>query len=374
MRPQAEVEVLVVGAGILGLACGAALARRGRRVIVIERHGRILQETSSRNSGVVHAGLYYPEGSLKATLCVEGRERLYARCARLGIGHRVPGKLVVATSDEERPVLEALRARGAANGAPGLEILEAAEVRRREPSVRARAALWSPRTGIIDAHALGLSYQAELEAHGGTVLLRTALEAVEARPGGGLRVAVRDADGAPAAVTAEALVNAAGLASDRVAALAGLDVDALGYRIHPCKGDYFAVAPGAPLHVRGMVYPVPDAAGLGVHATPDLGGRLRLGPDATYVEAPRYDVDPAKAERFAEAASRYLPGLRSAWLSPDGAGVRPKLAGPGDGFRDFVVAEEGLHGVPGLVNLIGIESPGLTAAPALAERVAGLLA
>jgi L-2-hydroxyglutarate oxidase LhgO len=342
-------------------------------VVVLERHERILQETSSRNSQVVHAGLYYPEGSLKAELCVEGRERLYARCARLGIGHRVLGKLVVATREAERTALEEIARLGTAHGAPGLEMLDAAGVRRREPCVRAVAALLSPRSGIVEAHAFGLSYQAELEAHDGVVLRRTELLGLAPRAGGGLCAEVRDADGATTRVDAEAVVNAAGLSADRVAAQAGLDVDALGYRIRPCKGDYFAVAPGAPLRLHGLVYPVPGGGGLGIHATLDLGGRLRLGPDAAWVDAPRYDVDPAKAELFAEAASRYLPGLRPEWLTPDGAGVRPKRAGPGEPFRDFVVAEESAHGVPGLVSLIGIESPGLTAAPAIAERVARLL-
>lgn len=367
------VDVLVVGAGLLGLACGAELARRGRRVVVVERHARILQETSSHNSQVVHAGLYYPEGSLKATLCVEGREQLYARCARLGIGHRILGKTVVATQPEQCTVLEELLRRGTANGAPGLEILDAAGVRSREPCVRAVAGLLSPRSGIFDVHGLGLSYQAELEAHDGTLLLRSTLAELEPRAAGGLRVAVRDPDGGCTEVVVEAVVNAAGLASDAVAARAGLDVDALGYRIRPCKGDYFAVAPGAPLDVRGLVYPVPEGGGLGIHVTLDLGGRLRLGPDATYVERPSYEVDPGKASRFAEAARRYLPALRAEWLTPDGAGLRPKLAGPGEAFRDFVIAEESARGVPGLVDLVGIESPGLTAAPAIARRVAALL-
>jgi L-2-hydroxyglutarate oxidase LhgO len=369
MRPAADADVVVVGAGAVGLACAAVLARRGREVLVLERHGHIAQETSSRNSQVIHAGLYYPPGSAKARLCVEGRELLYARCGARGIPHRMLGKLVVATRQEEVATLEALRERGAANGAPGLEIVNAAEVSRREPAVRALAALVSPRSGVVDAHALCLSYAAEAEAHGARLVMRTEVLALEPKAGDVI-VSARGPDGETVRVRCGAVVNAAGLSADGLAERAGLPVDDLGYRQHPCKGDYFALAPGSPLRVRGLVYPVPAAAGLGIHVTVDLGGRIRFGPDATYVDRIHYDVDPAKAALFAESASRYLPGLRAEWLSPDGAGVRPKLQGPGEDFRDFAIAEESARGLPALVNLLGIESPGLTAAEAIAREVA----
>jgi L-2-hydroxyglutarate oxidase LhgO len=370
---SAEADVVVVGGGAIGLACGAALARAGRRVVVLERHGGLARETTSRNSGVIHAGLYYPEGSWKARLCVEGRERLYARCAQEGLPHRQFGKIVVATEEAELRVLEELRVRGTANGAPGLEIVDGPEVSRREPCVTALAGLVSPRTGIVDAHAFCLSLAAELEREGGDVLLGNTLEAIERGPEG-YRVRVRAGGAAPEVVSCAALVNAAGLAADRVAALAGIDVDGAGYRQHPCKGDYFALAPSAPLRFHGLVYPVHGRAGLGVHVTLDLGGRVRFGPDAHYVEALDYAIDPAKAAEFAEAAGRYLPGLRAEWLTPDQAGIRPKLQAPGETLRDFVIAEEGARGLPGLVNLLGIESPGLTAALAIGEEVARRLA
>jgi len=364
--------VLVVGAGVVGLAAAAALARRGRSVLVLERHAAIARETTSRNSEVIHAGLYYPEGSLKATLCVEGREALYARCASHGIPHRELGKLVVATAADELGALEALCARGTANGAPGLQLIDADAVRAREPAVEAVAGLLSPRTGIVDAHALTLSYAAEAEAGGASVLLRNRVVDIGPR-GDRYTVVAEDAEGERSEVACAAVVNAAGLEADRIAALVGLDVDAIGYRIHPCKGDYFSLAPGAPYEFNGLVYPLHGAAGLGVHVTLDLAGRVRLGPDTEYVAAPHYAIDAGKGARFAEAAGRYLPGLRAEWLSPDYAGVRPKLAGPGEPFRDFVVQEESARGLPGFVNLVGIESPGLTAAGAIADMVAQLI-
>ncbi len=370
MRP--EFDVVVIGAGAVGLAVAAALAGAGRSVAILEREGGIARGTTSRNSQVIHAGLYYPEGSWKARLCVAGRERLYERCARLGIPHRQLGKLVVATASDELPALERIHALGTANGAPGLEVIDGDAVRHLEPAVHVRMALWSPATGIVDAHALCLSWLAEAETHGAALALRHEIVSLE-HDRDGWQVGVIEPDGGRAVLACAAIVNAAGLASDRIAALAGIDVDALGWRQHPCKGDWFAVAPGAPLHVQRLVYPVPHGAGLGVHVTIDLGGRLRLGPDAEYVDALRYDVDPGKAGAFAAAAGRYLPGLRAEWLTPDQAGIRPKLAGPGEGFRDFVVEEGSAYGKPGLVNLIGIESPGLTAAPAIAERVVELL-
>jgi L-2-hydroxyglutarate oxidase LhgO len=366
-------DVIVIGAGVVGLACGAQLARAGRSVLVLERAAGIARETSSRNSQVIHAGLYYPAGSLKAQLCIEGAERIYARCAREGIPHRALGKLVVATEPHELSAIEALRDRGEANGARGLALVDAAEVARREPHVRALAALWSPRTGILDAHALCDSYAAELARHGGELLLRHEVIALAPRAGG-WRVEARAPDGAREAAECDAVVNAAGLAADHVAALAGVALETAGYRQHPCKGDYFALAPGAPLRFAGLVYPAPHGAGLGVHVTLDLGGRVRFGPDAEYVARLEYAVDAAKRERFAAAARRYVPSLDEAWLTPDQAGIRPKLAGPGEAFRDFVIAEEGARGLPGLVNLVGIESPGLTASEAIGARVAGLLA
>ncbi len=369
---SSEAPAVVVGAGVVGLATAAALARRGRAVIVVERNSAIAQETSARNSEVIHAGIYYPKGSLKAALCVAGRELLYARCAERSIPHRKTGKLIVASDAAEIAALEALLERGVGNGLTGLEIIGSREVSRREPHVRCKAALVSPESGIVDSHALCVSYLAEAESFGAVLVCGSEVVAIE-RCASGYRVRAREASGELSAIECAAVVNAAGLAADAIARVAGFDVDACGYRIRPCKGDYFALSPAHGLSVSTLVYPVPADAGLGIHLTIDLAGRMRLGPDAEYVDEIRYEVDPRKREAFAAAVRGYLPALDADWLTPDFSGVRPKLAGPGEPFRDFAIREEADRGFPAFVNLIGIESPGLTAAPAIAERVVELL-
>lgn len=360
-----------MGAGVVGLACAVEVARSGRRVVVVEKNVAPGQETSARNSQVIHAGLYYPRGSLKALCCVEGRELLYARCARLGIPHRAIGKLVVATCDAEVETLEEIGRRAEENGAP-VQWRDRNEVARLEPAVRAVAALWSPRTGIVDAHALVQSYRAELDSLGGVVALRTRVVELERRAASWGVSTVGQA-GESFSFEVPVVVNAAGLASDRIAELAGVDVDACGWRLRFCKGDYFGLEPGRATPTHHLVYPVPAGGGLGAHVTIDLGGRVRFGPDAEYVEEPSYRVDPAKRGRFAEAVRRYLPEIVAADLHPEMAGVRPKLSGPGEAVADFVVAESSAVGAPGMVQLIGIESPGLTASPAIARRVAALV-
>jgi L-2-hydroxyglutarate oxidase LhgO len=330
-----ETDVAVVGGGVVGLACAAALARAGSSVLVLERDGGLGRGVTSRNSEVLHAGFYYPPGSQKALLCVRGRQLLGERCERLRVPHRFTGKIVVATEADEFPALEALRERGEVNGTPGLELIQAQRVTELEPAVQAPLGLLSPATGIVDAHALTLSFAAEAEAYGAVVLLDTEVAEI-ARRAEGYRLELRRRGGEREAVLAAVVVNAAGLAADAVAAL-------------------------------------PQGAGLGIHATLDLAGRIRFGPDAEYVSREDYEVDAAKDAVFWRAIRRYVPSLERRWLAPDFAGLRPKLAGPGEPFRDFVVAEESERDLPGFVNLIGIESPGLTASPAIAERVVALL-
>ena len=367
-----DVHTLIIGAGAVGLACAAVLARRGEPVAVLERNRRPGQETSARNSGVIHAGLYYPTGSLKARLCVAGRDLLYARCARQGLPHRRCGKLVVATDAAEIAKLEAIARQAQANGAE-LHLIDGAEVVRRVPAVRAIAGLWSPATGIVDVHAVMDSYRHEAEGHGAMLVLDCAVTELARRPDG-WHVTARSAAGATTEIRAAWLVNAAGLDASRIAGLAGLDVDALGLRQQPCKGDYFALAPRYTGIAEHLVYPVPVHAGLGVHITFDLTGRVMAGPDTEYIAELRYDVDPAKAAAFGAALRRYLPEVRDDELTPGYAGIRPKLQGPGDPVRDFVIEEASRHGAPRLINLIGIESPGLTASEAIAGMVDQLIA
>lgn len=350
----------------------AAVARAGRSVLVLEAEPGIARGVTSRNSEVVHAGIYYPTESLKASLCVAGRRALYPWCEARRVPHRRLGKLIVATTPDEVEVVEDLRARALANGVEGLELIARAEIARLEPEIDAIAALHSSETGIVDAHAFCGSLQAEAEAAGAIVLCGRRVTALTQRSPG-WRVELEDGAGSGRdAVDAGCVVDAAGLSADGVAALAGLDVDALGWRLFPCKGDYFALAPGVRVRLSRLVYPVPQQAGLGIHATLDLAGRVRFGPDTEYVDQLDYQVDPAKAALFLAAARRYLPGLAGANLVPDYAGIRPKLAGPGQGFRDFVIEEASPHGAPGFIACVGIESPGLTAALAIGERVAGL--
>lgn len=366
------VTVGVVGGGLIGAACAAALARLGHEVFLLERNAQLGLEISSRNSEVIHAGIYDPPGSLKAELCVAGRVRLYHRCGELGIPHRRLGKLILADGPSGCERLEALEARARANGAGEVEWLEPDQIARLEPEVRAEAALLSPESGIVDTQALLASYLAEAESHGAQVVTRTRLEALERR-GPGWRLETRGPDGDRFDLDVAWVVNAAGLDADRVAEMAGLDPDTLGWRIHPCKGDYFALAPATRLNCRRLLYPLPVAGGLGIHLTLDLGGRYRLGPDVEWIDSPSYTVDPTKAEAFAAAARAYLPTLRASDLVADFAGIRPKLGTAKDGFRDFVIEDSETHGAPGMVHLVGIESPGLTAAGEIGERVADLL-
>ncbi|PYQ07696.1 MAG: NAD(P)/FAD-dependent oxidoreductase [Acidobacteria bacterium] len=367
----ADTEVAIVGAGVVGLAIAARLAPH-HSVVVVERNPRPGMETSSRNSEVIHAGMYYPTASLKARLCVAGNRQLYEICARKGVPHARVTKIITARTPEELPPLEQIHARGAANGVE-LRMLTAAEVRALEPNVPSAGALFSPNTGIVSAHGL-MDHFAHAAREAGAVIQPRA-ELVElARNDGEWQLTLRSG-GEADSVTAERVVNAAGLDADTVAALAGVDVDEAGYRQHYCKGSYFAVSAARSRLVSRLVYPVPGHVSLGVHAVIGLEGRLRFGPDAEYLPDRRQDyaVDEAKRPTFGAAVRQLVPAIQDDDLSPDISGIRAKLQGPGEGFRDFVIADESARGHPGLVNLIGIDSPGLTSSPAIAEHVARMI-
>lgn len=363
-----RVDAVVVGAGVVGLACARALARAGRDVLILEAADAFGTETSSRSSEVMHAGLYYPTGSLKARLCVQGLGALYAYCESHGVAHRRCGKLIVATSPEQEPALLALQDKARENGAGDLPLLTAAQARGLEPDLSCVAALHSPNTGIIDSHGLMLSYLGEAEEAGAMLALSAPVERGRLEADG---VVLEVGGAAPMTLAARLVVNAAGL---QAVALARR-IDGLEPATVPpaffAKGNYFALAGRAPF--SRLVYPMPEPGGLGVHLTIDLGGQARFGPDVEWVPAPTdYAVDPARCARFYGEIRRYWPALPDGALQPAYAGIRPKLVGPGAPAADFLIQGPAEHGAAGLINLFGIESPGLTASLALADEVARL--
>ncbi len=363
-----EVECVVVGAGVIGLAAARALALAGREVLVLERAWTIGFETSSRNSEVIHSGIYYPKGSLKATCCVAGRRRLYAYCREHGVPFAQLGKLIVAAEESEIPALERIAAAARANDVDDVEWLGASQAMALEPALHCVAALLSPSTGIIDSHALMLAYQGEAEAAGAAIVLRTPVVSGEARADG---FALQVGGEGPGAIGCRYLVNAAGLYAPALArTIAGLPPQTIP-AAYFCRGVYFTLAGRAPF--RRLVYPAPPPGGLGVHITLDLAGQARFGPDVEWISGVDYTVDPARGEAFYAAVRSYWPGLRDGALQPGYAGIRPKISGPAEPAADFVAQGAAAHGVPGLVNLYGIESPGLTASLPLADEVVRLL-
>ncbi len=362
-------DITVIGAGVVGLAIAEELSRHFRNILLLEKNESHGQETSSRNSEVIHAGIYYPDGSLKASLCIEGRKLLYETCEKREIPHRRIGKLIVATQAGDEEALYALQGKAERNGVDDLLFLSGRVVHSLEPGVFASAALLSPSTGIIDSHSLMRALLAGAEGNGVTVAFRSCVTGAQFD---GSRYDLEINNG-EYRVVSKVVVNSAGLQSDRVAAMAGVDLDRERYRLKPCKGSYFSVSPSPAL--RHLVYPVPAPKheGLGVHATIDLGGRVRFGPDVEYVDSIDYRVDEGKRDAFYESIVKYLPGIRRESLSPDMCGIRPKLQGPGEDIRDFVIREESRLGLPGWVNLVGIESPGLTACLAIARHVATIV-
>ena len=365
-----QVEAVVVGAGVIGLAIARALALDGREVVVLEQADTIGTETSSRNSEVIHAGIYYPKDSLKARLCVSGKEMLYAFCRSHGVNHKRLGKLIVATTDGEVVVLEDLKKKGATNGVDDLMLIDGAEARRLEPNLSCIAALVSPSTGIVDSHGYMLALQGDAEAHGARIAFRSPLRSV-AVANRGFDLSVGGDRRESTVLACRILVNAGGLHAWAIArSIDRLDPRHIPPR-HFAKGCYFGLSGRAPF--TRLIYPTPQPRSLGVHFTADLAGQARFGPDLAVVETLDYDVDPNRAQAFYEEIRRYYPALRDGSLHPAYSGIRPKVQGPGEPVRDFVIQGSAVHGLGGLINLIGMESPGLTAALAIADHVKGLI-
>ena len=361
-----RLDCTVVGGGVVGLAVARALALAGREVVILEAEEAIGTHTSSRNSEVIHAGIYYPQGSLKARACVRGKTLLYEYCVRHGIPHARCGKLIVATSPGQLPELQGIQARAHANGVTDVVQMSGEQALALEPELSCVAALYSPSTGVIDSHALMLAYLGDAETSGAMLALNARLERAIVR-NEGIELQVAGAE----PILARCVVNSAGLSAPGVASrIEGYPLARAPRELY-AKGNYYALTGHAPF--SRLVYPVPEPGGLGVHVTLDLAGQARFGPDVEWVERIDYSVDPNRADRFYAAIRRYWPGLPDGALTPGYAGIRPKISGPGEPAADFVIQGTAEHGVAGLVNLFGIESPGLTASLALADDVARLV-
>jgi len=368
-----RVDIVIIGAGVVGLSVAAQAAREDRSVLLLERHDSFGRETSSRSSEVIHASIYYPPGSLKATLCAEGNELMVDLCRRHSIPHKNTGKLVVAVTEEEAARLPDLLKTAQESGAKGVRIIDGGEARRLDPNVSCVAALHCPTSGIVDSHALMQYYRAVALEGGVAEAYSVEVRTLDRRRGGYL-VGVREPTGEGFEVGTRVVVNCSGLGSGEVSAMAGMDIDEAHYRIFFRKGVYFRVTRGLDHLPSMLVYPVPPAdATVGIHTCPDLAGGMRLGPYDVWSDGVEYSVDESLGDHFYEACKPFLPSLQRSHIQPDTAGIQAKRFGPGEPSRDFVIRDEADRGLPGFINLVGIESPGLTASPAIGKMVAGLV-
>ena len=366
-----KTDILIIGAGVVGLAIAKELSGPSRSLIVIDRNESFGRETSSRNSEVIHAGIYYVPGSLKAGMCVEGRELLYDFCARNNVPHKKTGKLIVATEREEVGSIESLFDNAGRNGVAGLRIMDRKDIVMMEPNVFGLAALYSPETGIVDSHGLMQKISGKAKAGGAMMVFDSEVTVIE-RSKDAYNVKVKSA-GETETLAAKIVINCAGLDSDIVAGMTGIDIEKCGYGLRYCKGQYFRVNQKKARNIGRLVYPVPHPkeGGLGIHATLDLGGGLRLGPDHEYMKdrMKDYSVDESRKGEFCASVRKFLPSIEEDDIFTDTAGIRPKLYDRGNETRDFIINEESANGFPGFINLIGIESPGLTASLTIARYV-----
>jgi L-2-hydroxyglutarate oxidase LhgO len=367
-----DTDVTIIGAGVIGLAIAEKISKKNGNIFIVEKHETFGQETSSRSSEVIHAGIYYPEGSLKAKLCVEGKTLLYDYCREHEVPFKNCGKLIVATDEKEINVIEGISKTASLNGVV-LDVLDQDQIKELEPEIFALKALWSPSTGIIDSHSLMKRFESNFINNGGQVAYGAEVKGIKKEDKGYL-ITILDADKKTYSFSTRIVINAAGLTSDKISEMVGINDESL--TIHFCKGEYFRVKPPKNRLIRRLVYPVPhtNLEGIGIHVTVDMGGGVKLGPDVTYLGSNIYDykVDAGKQEAFWKSARKFLPFLEYDDISPDTAGIRPKTQKPGEAVRDFYIREESGRGFPGFINLIGMESPGLTSCLAIAKYVYSL--
>lgn len=371
-----QVEITIIGAGVVGLAVAARLSSKYANIFVIEKENSFGQGSSSRNSEVIHAGIYYPTNSLKAKTCLEGSRMLYEICQNNKIPFKKLGKLIVATDKEETEQVQALYKQGDSNGIEALEIIDSSMIKKLEPNIRGICALFSAQTGIIDSHALMNYLCSKAKENGVGIIYQSRVKGIE-KKNSLYQIETEDAQKETFKFESEVVINAAGLYSDLIAKLVGMDIVKLKYDLKYCKGEYFRLSAQKNRMVQRLIYPVPLQVdgGLGIHFTPDISGQVRLGPDAEYMKEKKenYDVDNNKQRHFYESVKQFAPFIKIDDIYPDMAGIRPKLQGENEAFRDFVIKEESDNGFPGFINLIGIESPGLTACVSIAKYVENLL-
>ena len=367
-----KLGVTIVGAGVIGLSIGWELSRQSKDLLVIEKNGTFGQETSSRNSEVIHAGIYYPNDFLKRITCIEGRHLLYEFCQAYGVPFKRIGKLIVAVEQREIPPLQNLMQQGVLNDVSDLRWLSAVEIKKYEPYIKAEAAIYSPSTGIVNSHLFMKQLAQQIQSRWAQIAYNTQLVGIDKDPYG-FKVTVKDDRGGHYTFLSKVVVNAAGLYADKVASMVGIDGDI--YRLRFCKGDYFRVSAQKSKFINSLIYPLPheEKTGLGIHATVDMSGSVRLGPDVEYINSISYSIDPAKGKLFYENVRTFLPFIDLKDLTPDQSGIRPKLYGKGETIRDFIIRDETVQGVPGFINLVGIESPGLTASLSIARMVGGMV-